>query len=254
MSSDKYSRHVAASPFRDCRPTPDGSLVLDFRLSDSIGGRIIRSGSAQPARRVKPGWHERPTTTLVVAKAVGRVEAESGLEADAYRAFALDPTIVSYQVQPITIEYDDGARVVSTFPDLELRHADGAYEIVQIKSHATYLKHLDKNPRFRAEESILRHFGWRYRVLTEREIRKEPNHANTRLLWHYLPRQVAEALKTFVLGTVRSARSVKVGELVNAAIGSSIHEADIYALIAQGVLRTDPSKPIGPSAEVIVAN
>lgn len=253
MSSDKYARHVAASPFRDCRPKPDGSLVLDFRLSDSIRGRIIRSGTAQAARRVKPGWHERPTTTLVVAKAIGKVEAESGLEADAFRAFALDPTIVSYQVQPFRIEYEDGSRVISTFPDLELQHANGAYEIVQIKSYATYLKHRESNPRFRAEEGILGRFGWKYRVLTEREIREEPRHSNTRLLWHYLPRTIAETQKNQILAIVRKASLVKVGELVNTVIDENLHEADIYALIAQGVLRTDPRQPIGPTTEVIVA-
>ena len=254
MSSDKYSRHIAASPFRDCRPKPDGSLVLDFRLSDSIRGRIVRSGTAQAARRVKPGWHERPTTTLVVAKAVGRVEAESGLEADAYRAFALDPKIASYQVQPFRIEHDDGSRVISTFPDLELRHADGAYEIVQIKSFATYLKHLESNPRFRAEEAILRRFGWKYRVLTEQEIRKEPQHSNTRLLWHFLPRQIALTVRSTIVEAVRSAKSAKISELVNAALGNGLHEADIYALIAQGVLNVDRRQLIGPATEVTVAN
>jgi len=188
---------------------------------------------------------------LVVPKAVGRVQAESGLEADAYRAFALDQTIHSFQVQPFRIEYDDNGRVISTYPDVELHHADGSYEIVQIKSFATYQKHLETNPRFRAEEKILKHFGWKYRVLTENEIRAQPNHSNIRLLWHYKTRSVADDLRDAIAVAVRKHKYMKVSDLVKATIGKRVHEADIYALVSQGFLKTDQTQLIGPGAFII---
>jgi len=246
----KYS-NALEGPFRHAERLENGDLILRFRTADGELGSIVRSADGKPARKVQPGWQQRATYRMASEKAVRVAEAESGLEADAFRMFDFDQSILSYEAQPFKVKYETECRTVSTFPDVELRYVDGRFEVVQIKTQKTYEKHLQENPRFREEPEILRRLGWSYRVLTETQIRAEPMYSNRKLLRHYRNRPVPSLTVAAIVATLQRHAGASIREIVDTFREDRLHEVDLYALIARHEIRVDLSVPIGPTARLI---
>jgi hypothetical protein len=251
MSKDTWNNSVLEGPFRHAVRIDGGMLVLRFRTEDGHWGSIVRSADGKPSRAVKPGWQQRSTYRLASKKSIGVGEAESGLEADAFRMFDFDRAVNSYKTQPFTVIHETGGRTISTYPDVELRYTDGKFEVVQIKTQKTYEKHLRENPRFRAEPEIFRTLGWSYRVLTEAQIRAEPMYSNRKLLRHYRNRPVAATTVAAIVATLRRYAGATICDVVDAFREDRLHHVDIYALIARHEIRADIAVPIGPTTRLI---
>jgi hypothetical protein len=100
------------------------------------------------------------------------VEHESALERDfVLRANFLDAgaTITS---QPITIEFQDGARLRRYTPDFRVIWSDGGSELVEVKYRVDLRAQWARlRPGFIAARAIARENGGRFRIATERGIR-----------------------------------------------------------------------------------
>jgi hypothetical protein len=252
MSKFSKYNNVLEGPFRHAERVASGELILRFRTADGQCGSIVRSGDGKPARKVQSGWQERPTFRLASGKIKGTGEAESRLEAEAYRMFDFDRTVASYETQPFTVNYETDGRTISTYPDAELKLVDGWFEIVQIKMQKTYEKHLRENARFRAEREVFERLGWSYRVLTENDIRAEPQLSNLKLLRHYRNRPVSPEIVQGVIATVRKNPNATIRSVAEAFRAGGMHVVDLYALVARHEIRADLSLPIGPEARLIV--
>lgn len=243
--------NLLEGPFRHAKRLPNGDLALRYRMSDGVIATIVRSGDGQPARRVKAGWQQRPTYKLSSPKVQGIGEAESGLEADAYRIFDFDPSVMSYRTQPFVVNYRTDGRIVPSYPDAEIKRSDGTFEIVQIKTQTSYRKYLIENHRFRLERDLFEGLGWSYRVLTEVEIRAEPRYSNIKLLRHYRNRVLPNATVDIVQAMVKRGAGATIRSIIKNAKPSGLHEVDIYGMIARNQIRIDLSEPIGPDTRVI---
>jgi hypothetical protein len=246
----KY-RRVPEGPFRHAERLANGDLILRFRTPEGTWGSIVKSGNGAPAREVRPGWQQRPTYRLSSKKVVGAGAAESGLEVDTYQMFDLDPTVVSYETQPFVVNYEGGSRKISTYPDAERKLSDGRFEIVQIKTQQTYQKHLRENPRFRDEGEIFRRLGWSYRVMTELDVRSEPDYQNRKLLHHYRRQVISTSITSAVLAAIRRNPHETIKSLTATLKSEKLHAADLYALIAQRLIHADLSVPIGPDTRLM---
>jgi hypothetical protein len=249
----KFKKHsnTLEGPFRHAERLENGELILRFRTADGQFGSIVRSADGKPARKVRPGWQERPTILLSSAKARGAREAESRLEAEACWLFDLDPAVVSYETQPFTVNYEIDGRTISTYPDIELKLTSGIFEIAQIKMQSTYEKHLRENPRFRYERETFERLGWSYKVMTEIEIRAEPKLSNLKLLRHYRKRPVSQEIMRGVIAAVGKKPGATIRDVIGAFQAGALHEVDIFALIAQHRIRADLSLPIRSDTRLI---
>jgi hypothetical protein len=245
---------ILEGPFRHAERAQNGNFILRFITNDGLKGTIVRLANGKPARTVKAGFQERPTYRLASPKIRGEGEAESRLEADAYCLFDFDRTVEFYETQPFAVNYETGDRIVTTYPDTELKRTDDRFEIVQIKIQSTYEKHLRENPRFRGECEVFKRLGWSYRVMTEAEIRAEPGHSNRKLLRQYRSRVVAAPIVESLLATLRRYPGAKINEIIEAFRIDGLHEVDIYSLIARNVIQMDPDQPIGPETRLIAAS
>lgn len=139
---------------------------------------------------------------------LGRMVAwESLLERDAIYLLEFSPGVVSYQEQPAIVRYFDGSQLRDYYPDFRLVLNDGSEFHLEVKPESKLAR-----PPVRARmEAIAAHYaqqGRKFRIATEREIRREPLLANVRMLTylrdgrgHVLP-SVAELAKVFEADTV----------------------------------------------------
>ena len=236
---------ILSPPYGGWLNDEGGLRFRPFVAPNGMRGRIIKPADGVLSRAPKPGVMERATGRLASRIAIGPAEWESQLEKDAFLHLEFSKNIKSYRVQPYIVEYDGEGRTIRTYPDIERIDSDGTATIIQIKLKKTYDKHLE-NPRFRNEGALFQSFGWKYRVLTEVEIRIEPRLSNLKLLFHYRRRLVDSKVKRAVVEEVQKADLIPIHRLVGVLVRQKVHQADIIALIAQHELTFDLDGILGP--------
>ncbi|MDO3388113.1 TnsA endonuclease N-terminal domain-containing protein [Gilvimarinus sp. SDUM040013] len=163
-----------------------------------------------------------------------------------------DSGIDSVIPQPLTITYVDSFGVERPYtPDglvyyrEDLRIPPLLYEIkyrADLKDQKRQLL-----PKLRKTRSVARRRGWRFRVLTELEIRT-PYLANAKFLWGYRAWEVEEPMAEYVL-TILDDLGIADPSLLMAALFS--HKRDqakvlpvIWYLIANGRIVCDLDAPL----------
>jgi hypothetical protein len=111
---------------------------------------------------------------------------------------------------------------------------------------------LDRPSVKRKLELISRHFaqqGRAYRVITEREIRREPLHGNLQRLWDALRAAGITCAVHSALDVLSPQQQYTLSSLVPLLGG----ERTVYALIAMGRLRTNMEELLCPTSAVWLA-
>lgn len=128
-----------------------------------------------PTRTIRAG-HRGIRGRFPSRKAGRMVAFESRLERDHLLLLEADPNVKTFEEQPVTIEFE-GARGRRRYtPDCRVEYIDGTTELVEVK-YAADLDALDAEARAdlaEAQDAARRHcarFGWRFRVVTDRDIR-----------------------------------------------------------------------------------
>lgn len=131
----------------------------------------------------------RCLTGRIALFAGGSATFESSLERDWLIALDFDPSVVAIRVQPFSIYYDDGERRRRYTPDILTevvlpngKRATTVYEIKPLEDLRNEW-HLYR-VRFKAAVRHCRSKGWRFKIVTEREIRT-PYVDNARFLRRY---------------------------------------------------------------------
>lgn len=180
------------------------------------------------------------------SKKLNRMVAwESLLEKDALLLMELSPGVLSYQEQPEAISYWDGQAMCGYVPDLRVNLCNETSLLVEVKP----VEELER-PSVRAKyQQIAQHLqeqGEHFLILTDQEIRQEPQYSNLcRLLYHYnhspslLPsaRGMGMQLKGREQATIQDCLGL---------FGASV----TYALIAKGLLVADLSLALTPASPV----
>jgi hypothetical protein len=130
------------------------------------------------------------TGLLPSRKNAGMVPFESALERDFATLLEFDPNVVSYQAQPVKLEYTgpDGRRRIG-YPDFLVAYSVGdkrRYELCDVKyREELFSKWVALKPRLRAARRYAFALGHSYRIKTEIEIRS-PLLENAKFLLPYM--------------------------------------------------------------------
>ncbi|MCP3243254.1 TnsA endonuclease N-terminal domain-containing protein [Aeromonas hydrophila] len=127
-----------------------------------------------PVRSI-PKNYRNVTGVAAHSKAVGKVMFESTLERDFLSLLEFDREVESFEVQPVRLSWlDDRGRARSYTPDVLVYYRNGGRRPVlwEVKYRDDLRTNwLEYRPKFRAAVRYARERGWRFRLITEREIR-----------------------------------------------------------------------------------
>jgi hypothetical protein len=170
---------------------------------------------------------------------------ESPLERDGILLMELSPGVISYQEQPEEISYWDGESMCIYVPDLHAYLWNEALLIIEVKPVKELERPVVKEKYTRIAEALLEQ-GKCFLLLTEQEIRQEPQFSNLKLLLYWYnhaptPLPTAKEISTRLKGrnqaTIQDCLDI---------FGASI----AYALIAKGLLVADLSLVLTPASPV----
>lgn len=121
------------------------------------------------------------------------VQCESLLELDALMMLdAFDRTIINVESQPVAVKYRHAGRFREWTPDFLIERTGVRPELVEVKTlerlyPADPFARADALQRFKALEDAAEREGFKFRLLTESEIRVQPALYNARLLCRHSP-------------------------------------------------------------------
>lgn len=127
-----------------------------------------------PARKI-PKNYRNVTGIAAHSKALGQAMFESTLERDFISLLQFDPKVETFEVQPLRIEWlDANERPRSYTPDVLVYYS--APETPTTLYEAKYRSDLKKDwselkPKFRAALAYCRSKNWRFKLITEHEVR-----------------------------------------------------------------------------------
>lgn len=178
-------------------------------------------------------------------QSLGVTEHESALERDFVTLVRFADAAAQITAQPVTIEFQDQARMRRYTPDFLVRWSTGGAELIEVKYQAD-LRHLGKQlrPRFVAARHWAREHGASFRVATERFIRT-PRLMNAQRLLPlrsaWLDPEAALRVRTALVSRMQST----LGELLQQLPGErGAMLGTLWRMIARGALRVDLDVPI----------
>lgn len=212
------------------------------------------------ARNIKP-TNVSYTGRLRSYKLKRVVSFESSLERDMIFLLEYSPKVRSYQEQPITIEYFHDGKKHSYTPDFFVEYdknfASGIRQkpmIIEVK----YRKNLRKNwkqlkPKFQAALRYASDRGWRFKIMTEVEIRT-PYLDNIRFLLGYYEHPPEQEHFLKLLQKAKELQNFTAEQLILAATRDVEQRAQmIYGLwymVAKGNIQTDLSKKLNMQSQL----
>lgn len=148
-----------------------------------------------PIRNI-PKNYRNVTGVMASSKAVGPAQFESTLERDFLTLLEFSPEIERFEVQPLKIEWSgDRGAIRSYTPDVLVEFTSDACRqpwLCEVKYRADIKKHwVELHPKLRRGVHHAKQNGWRFRLITEVEVRT-PYLANVRFLAPFKFRNIPE--------------------------------------------------------------
>lgn len=169
---------------------------------------------------------------------------ESQLERDRMYQLELDPEVIRFREQPMTLEVSVNGHLHRYTPDLEVQTTHEPL-IEEIKPADKVEAHADL---FEAVSEFLADEGIAFRVVTDNEIRREPHLSNIKQLLPYRLAAIDIAELEFSAQLFSSCSGLTFGDLQNAFGGTTAFQP--WALLAQGFVATDLEQSITPESPV----
>jgi len=141
-----------------------------------------------PVRKI-PKNYRNVTGRAVSVKAEGTAAFESTLERDFITLLEFSCQVKSFEVQPVTINWIDDKGLTRRYtPDVLVHYSttDMLPELVEVKYRQDLERYwIDLKPRLKAGIRFARTQGWRFKIISELEIRT-PLLNNARFLLPFL--------------------------------------------------------------------
>lgn len=188
-----------------------------------------------PVRKIPIG------TRSVTGTMPGGARFESTLERDLMYILRFDINVDKYIAQPVKIEYQDkGGQQRSYTPDILIHHRKDilpAKNMPTILAEVKYRDNLRENfnelrPKFKAAIHYAKERGWKFKILTDREIRT-PYMLNAKFLLGYMnpePYPKYEIVQ-MVLDRVRELRETDVDTLLVSIYRDKWNQAELLPVI-----------------------
>lgn len=148
-----------------------------------------------PVRKI-PKNYRNLTGIVASSKSVGAAQFESTLERDFLALLEFSPEVEQFEVQPVVIKwYDEQGTPRSYTPDVLVKFNADTNRVpwlCEVKYRADIGKNWgDLHPKFRQGIRLAKQNGWRFRLITEVEVRT-PYLENVRFLMPFRFRAVQE--------------------------------------------------------------
>lgn len=130
-----------------------------------------------PIRKI-PKNYRNVTGITASSKAVGAAQFESTLERDFLKLLDFSPDVAQFEVQPVQIPWcDTHGKQRSYTPDVLVKfntHTSRVPWLCEVKYRTDIKEHWnDLRPKFRQAIRFAKQNGWRFRLVTETEIRTQ---------------------------------------------------------------------------------
>jgi hypothetical protein len=208
-----------------------------------------------PTRTI-PKSHRSITGRIASAKLGRAVEYESALERDLLTLLEFDDQVLRYEEQPVTIAYvaSDGSKhhytpdVLITYCGNLARGEPKHFELVEVKyRHDLFAEWSVLKPKLKAGRAYARERGWRFVIMTEREIRT-PFLQNVRFLLGYGCLNPDRADIALLMGALQRCSTWQVEQLLEAVASDRWRRAELipalWHLVAAGAVEVDLSVPL----------
>lgn len=211
-----------------------------------------------PVRRIGRSHRSLTGQVASVKNAVAN-EHESRLERDLLIILEFDLNVGRYQAQPLRVPYRDAGGDKHTYtPDVLVEYRRDILPARWLKNllcEAKFRADLEANwallrPKFRAAVAYAKERGWRFKILTEREIRT-PYLANARFLRGYRRGTLSEeesAVAEQILETLFEMRATTSEGLLGGLRECAENQAQIlpilWRLVATGMIGIDLRLPL----------
>jgi hypothetical protein len=209
-----------------------------------------------PARKIKTASRSI-TGAIPTLKNKQPAEYESALEGDLFCLLEFDQEVASFECQPVTIHYEDASHKTRRYtPDALVFYKDAQTKpmLVETKYRADLWANWPTlKPKFRAALDYAHSNGWRFKILTEVEIRT-PALYNARFLLGY---RYAEIDSNHVFLLQRTLHSLRIATVKETLIASSRDEwrqaqllHALWFMAAGKLVGFDNTKRLGMDSEI----
>lgn len=128
-----------------------------------------------PVRKIKKNYRN-VTGISSASKAVGQAQFESTLERDFLRLLEFSPEVEQFEVQPLTIHWHDESHTWRSYtPDVLITFSEGSSRppwLCEVKYRSDLRNNwLELHPKFIQAIRYAKQHGWRFRLITDVEIR-----------------------------------------------------------------------------------
>jgi hypothetical protein len=176
-------------------------------------------------------------------------DAESLLEAANIQEKILDPNVLEFETQPLTVSFLHDGKIRRYTPDLLVQYKDRELpEIEEVKPHKK-----TQTEEFRQWEAavrpVLEKTDAAFAIVTDRDLYLEPRLTNLDILFRYLRWPIEEVERREVLSWFHSG-PLKLGELRRRAALVKISVGVIFHLLARHELVADINLPFDAELEI----
>lgn len=250
-------RHWTRLPYQQ-RPTIEdhigaaGVESLDPLSSNSLeaAATLVTTPCGSPIRTIVTGRKVMTTGVYVSRKAGRALPFESMNERAFFMHCEVDTDVEDYRAQPFRFEFVIDGRKRTYIADCARLMADGALEVVEVKSDHRALKDPDYAAKIQRVRTLCEHVGWRFRVVTKSNL-FEPvyffRNVDDIQSWRMTTYSDADVFRS-------AARlqngSATVGELAGELGQTTDGAAKLKAMMVKRVIRIDLTQPLSTSSSV----
>lgn len=214
-----------------------------------------RLNSEGPVRLIRSG--KRGIRGRIASPGTESVAHESLLERDLLVGLAFDRRVKHFVEQPFTLYYEVDGEQRSYTPDVKAEYVDGA-RTWTVVYEAKFREELAANwnefrPRFKAAVAYCRTRGWRFKLVTEIQIRG-PQLTNIRFLRRYLDLAPQPLHSAALLQSLKILGPTTPKALIAAAWYDKEKQmaalAELWRLVSQGEICAQLDRPLTMSSSI----
>lgn len=211
-----------------------------------------------PVRQI-PKNHQNITGQISSTKSVGKAEFESSLERDFLIILDFNYTVIKFEVQPCQIPFcDSHGKTHHYTPDVLVEYySNYTHTTTHILYEVKYRNDLRQNwgnwhGKFKAAFSYAKKQGWKFKLITEREIR-QPYLTTARFLRAYNTPIEDSRLQT-AMTVMKTLREAAPETLIAALATDFSNRAEItylvWQMLAKGYLHMDYTQPLSTQTRI----
>lgn len=213
-----------------------------------------------PVRKI-PKSYLNVTGVAAYKKAIGAAEFESTLERDFLTLLEFDPNVISFEVQPVMIEWNDDRGKRRTYtPDTLVHYIDHTIKptIFEVKPrNILKRKWADLRPKFKAAVHYAKQHELRFRIITDKEIRTTYLD-NARFLLSFVRRGTqVEAHTDMLVDSLRAQGGSTPAQLISSIFKDQWRQAELlptlWYLIGTRQIEIDLDQPLNMNTPIRIA-